>query len=176
MLVDALNEAIGILQDANPLNRVSVVAYGGRTGGYARVQKVLDLGRYAPNGSGNFFTLASSGDSVNVNATAAGEGAIAPPAANIPVVGSTPTQWGIRESARILENASNKQVNVPVTDTDGNVTEEANVTRRPNMILLTDGEPTMGRPDYAFDSSAPVVLGPNGNRIDNAAASGQGPF
>ncbi|WP_416037627.1 SpaA isopeptide-forming pilin-related protein [Lactococcus formosensis] len=176
LLVDALNEAIGILQDANPLNRVSVVAYGGRTGGYARVQKVLDLGRYAPNGSGNFFTLASSGDSVNVNATAAGEGAIAPPAANIPVVGSTPTQWGIRESARILENASNKQVNVPVTDTDGNVTEEANVTRRPNMILLTDGEPTMGRPDYAFDSSAPVVLGPNGNRIDNAAAPGQGPF
>lgn len=56
------------------------------------------------------------------------------------------------------------------------MTEEANVTRRPNMILLTDGEPTMGRPDYAFDSSAPVVLGPNGNRIDNAAASGQGPF
>lgn len=176
LLVDALNEAIGILQNANPLNRVSVVAYGGRSGGFARVQKVLDLGRYAPNESGNFFTLASSGDSVNVNATAAGEGATNPAASNIPVVGSTPTQWGIRESARILENAGEKIVEVPVTDADGNVTEQAEVTRRPNMILLTDGEPTMGRPDYAFDSSAPVELGPNGNRIDNAAAPGQGPF
>lgn len=175
LLVDALNEAIGILQNANPLNRVSVVAYGGRSGGYARVQKVLDLGRYAPNGSGNFFTL-SSADSVTVNATAAGEGATAPAANNIPVVGSTPTQWGIRESARILEDAGEKIVEVPVTDADGNVTEQAEVTRRPNMILLTDGEPTMGRPDYAFDSSAPVELGLDGSRIDGVATPDDGPF
>ncbi|MEY8537811.1 SpaA isopeptide-forming pilin-related protein [Lactococcus muris] len=176
LLVDALNEAIGILQDANPLNRVAVVAYGGRSGGYARVEKVLELGRYVPNASGNFFTLGSSGDAVNVNASA-GQGGTNPVANSIQVVGSTPTQWGIRESARILETATDKQVNVPVTDAAGQVLpEEAEVTRRPNMILLTDGEPTMGRPDYAFDSSTPVVLGPNGNRIDNVATLGQGPF
>lgn len=164
LLVNALNEAIGILQDANPLNRVAVVAYGGRTGGFARVENVFALGRYNPNSNGAFFTMTGNSQ-VNVVATAvAGSGGQTP----IPYLvsqGSTPTQWGIREASRILENVTDQQVEVPVTNDAGEAEAPVTVTRRPNLILMTDGEPTMGRPDFDFDALTPVTVGPNGNQL-----------
>ena len=153
LLIDALNEAIGILLDANPQNRIAVVAYGGASGGSARVENVLPLGRYTAEG-GNFFTFRAAASpfyfGVNVGANPR----------NILVQGSTPTQWGIREGARVLEAASPTTAVVPITDDSGNVTGNVTVTRRPNIILMTDGEPTMGRPDFDFDSPAPVSVGP----------------
>ncbi len=163
LLVDAINEAIDILQDANPLNRVAVVAYGGATGGYARVENVLSLGRYDST-NGSFFTMGTS-SRVNVVAKPVPNSGGQVKADRLSVTGSTPTQWGIREASRILEQVSDRLVEVPVTDEDGNPEAPVTVTRRPNLILMTDGEPTMGRPDFAFDSSSPVPVGPNGGQI-----------
>ncbi|WP_285006684.1 SpaA isopeptide-forming pilin-related protein [Lactococcus garvieae] len=169
LLVDALNEAISILQEANPLNRVAVVAYGGRTGGHARVENILTLGRYSSN-NGAFFTMAGN-TQVNVVATAVAGSGVAgsnPQAQvqNFAVNGSTPTQWGIREASRILESVTDQEVEVPVTDENGGALPPVQVTRRPNLILMTDGEPTMGRPDFAFDALTPVEVGPNGNLLE----------
>lgn len=115
LLVDALNEAISILQEANPLNRVAVVAYGGRTGGHARVENILTLGRYSSN-NGAFFIMAGN-TQVNVVATAVAGSGVAgsnPQAQvqNFAVNGSTPTQWGIREASRILESVTDQEVEV----------------------------------------------------------------
>ncbi|MCL2402670.1 MAG: VWA domain-containing protein [Coriobacteriia bacterium] len=162
-LIEALNEAIGILQDANPQNRLAVVAYGGVSGGYARVQHVLALGRYTAVGS-NFFSV--SGSTVTVNASPVPGSGGNRVVSSLRVEGSTPTQWGIYEGAQILEQASTTVV-VPMTDIDGTVTD-VTVTRRPNLVLMTDGEPTMGWSNYAFDSgvaSNPVIPGSSGNQI-----------
>lgn len=164
LLVDALNEAIGILQDANPLNRVAVVAYGGRTGGFARVENVFALGRYNPNSNGAFFTMTGNSQ-VNVVATAVTGSGGQVKVNNFVSQGSTPTQWGIREASRILENVTDQQVEVPVTNDAGEEENPVRVTRRPNLILMTDGEPTMGRPDFDFDALTPVTVGPNGNQL-----------
>jgi hypothetical protein len=163
LLVDAINEAIDILQDANPLNRVAVVAYGGATGGYARVGKcsfirTLRFYEWFFLYHGNIFPSQCSG-----KASPNSGGQVK--ADRLSVTGSTPTQWGIREASRILEQVSDRLVEVPVTDEDGNPEAPVTVTRRPNLILMTDGEPTMGRPDFAFDSSSPVPVGPNGGQI-----------
>ncbi|WP_270337691.1 SpaA isopeptide-forming pilin-related protein [Lactococcus petauri] len=164
LLVDALNEAIGILQDANPLNRVAVVAYGGRTGGFARVENVFALGRYNPNSNGAFFTMTGNSQ-VNVVATAVTGSGGQVKVNNFVSQGSTPTQWGIREASLILENVTDQQVEVPVTNDAGEEENPVRVTRRPNLILMTDGEPTMGRPDFDFDALTPVTVGPNGNQL-----------
>lgn len=163
LLVDALNEAISILQEANPLNRVAVVAYGGRTGGYARVENILTLGRYNTSNNGVFFTMTGNSQ-VNVVATPAPNLGGQVKVTNFIAQGSTPTQWGIREASRILESVNDRQVEVPMTDEDGNAQPDVTVTRRPNLILMTDGEPTMGRRDFTFDE-LDIPVDPNGGLL-----------
>lgn len=163
LLVDALNEAISILQEANPLNRVAVVAYGGRTGGYARVENILTLGRYNTSNNGVFFTMTGNSQ-VNVVATPATNLGGQVKVNNFIAQGSTPTQWGIREASRILESVNDRQVEVPMTDEDGNAQPDVTVTRRPNLILMTDGEPTMGRRDFTFDD-LDIPVDPNGGLL-----------
>jgi len=151
VLVDALNQAIGILLDANPNNRISVVAFG------TNVQTILSLGRYTPR-NGTFFHMSGT-STVMIDAVAVpGSGATAP-AASFPVGGSTPTQWGIYAGAQILENADTT-ISVPETDATGTVTGTVTVTRRPNMILMTDGEPTQGWSDPFF-TTAPSAANRN---------------
>jgi len=170
LLVDALNEAMSILQDANPLNRIAVVGYGGRSGGYARVEQFLPLGRYsAPTDDNAFFSFLPSPPIANqylrIN--------VGPDPRNIYVQGSTPTQWGIYYGSRILEQADTTVI-VDVTDDTGAVVDQVTVTRRPNIILMTDGEPTMAWTNYAFDPTPgnPVVPGPSGNQIISPTAPG----
>ena len=148
LLVDALNEAIGILQNANPENRIAVVAYGGTSsGGNARVEYILPLGRYTATNN-NFFSYSSSNVHVNVNQSAYNR--------NILVAGSTPTQYGIFVGTQVLINNPVRTIEVPVLDEDGANPdgEYVTVTRRPNIILMTDGEPTMGWSDYRFVNTA----------------------
>jgi len=164
ILVDALNEAIGILQDANPQNRVAVVAYGGVIRGYARVENVLALGRYtAPEGA--FFSVAST--TVSVAAVPVPNSGGSRIVSSLQVEGSTPTQWGIYYGSRILEQADTTAI-VDVTDSSGAVVSQVTVTRRPNIILMTDGEPTMGWTNYTFDPAIapnPLIPGPSGVQI-----------
>jgi len=167
LLVDALNEAIGILQDANPFNRVAVVAYGGDLGGYARVERVLALGRYNAPGGG-LFSVADTTVTVNATAVSASGGDCI--VSSFQVAGSTPTQWGIYEGAEILikRAPTDTIVAVPTTDDSGNPDGEVTVKRRPNIILMTDGEPTMGWGDYEFSGVNPVTPGPGGNLLGSA--------
>jgi len=155
-LVEALNEAIGILMDANPQNRVAVVAYGGISGGYSRVVDVLPLGRppLMPDATYYFSYRHAGGTShyVDVHTTNRLTDSVL-------VQGSTPTQRGIYNGANILISAGDLTIDAldaagePVFDTDG--VTPLKVTRKPNIILMTDGEPTMAWNDYLF-SSAPT--------------------
>ena len=137
VLVEALNEAIGILLDANPQNRISVVAFGGTTA----PTTLLGLGQYVP-GTNGFFYLTGSGSSTVLHVGAVGY------SGNLTVGGGTSTQRGIYAGAQILLNTLQLDLNgtmatVDNTDSLGNVTQ-VTVTRRPNIILMTDGEPTYG--------------------------------
>jgi len=149
VLVEALNEAIGILLDANSQNRIAVTAYGGLSGGFSRAENVLPLGR--PEllaGAAAFFTYrpGSPNNYVDVNTTNR-------ITASILVQGSTPTQRGILLGSRILENAN--ELTIPALTPTGDpyldpIGNPQMVTRKPNFILMTDGEPTMAWSDYLF--------------------------
>ena len=151
VLVDALNEAIQILLDANARNRIAVVAYGGRTGGYSRAQNVLPLGRpELITGAGGFFTYrpGASENYVDVNTTNR-------IISSVLIQGSTPTQRGILYGSRVLTSASDLTIPAlnatgdPVTGSGG---APLMLTRKPNIILMTDGEPTMAWSDYLFEN------------------------
>ena len=172
ILTEALNEAIAILQDANPQNRIAVVAYGGRSGGYGRVENVLSLGRYTA-ANGDFFT--TSGTTVSVRAVpVAGSGGNTI-VSSLKVEGSTPTQWGIYYGAQMLENAS-RTAQVDVTDDTGAVVDEVTVTRRPNIILMTDGEPTMAWTNYTFAASPANPLTPGSSGVQLVDSNTPGIF
>jgi len=167
ILIEALNEAICILQDANPDNRIAVVAYGGRSQGFGRVENVLSLGRYTAE-SGEFFSV--SGTTVSVNAVpAAGDSGGSALVASLQVAGSTPTQWGIHYGSLMLEGADTS-VTVPVTDDTGTIVDAEVVTRRPNIILMTDGEPTMAWTNYTFEDlpANPLTPDPLGAQLISA--------
>ena len=148
VLVDALNVSIRTLLDAHPENRIAVIAYGGTTTGsgvnvrqLSRIQHVLELGR--PDVAGNIFTMQGT-NQVRVNAGVSAS-LLHPDTANrlISVDGATPTQRGIYAGARILLNNSDTTIMV-----DG-----VEITRSPNIILMTDGEPTLGWTDFKFANS-----------------------
>ncbi|MCL2819975.1 MAG: VWA domain-containing protein [Oscillospiraceae bacterium] len=149
VLVEALNEAVGILLDANAQNRIAVAAYGGRTGGFSRAEYVIPLGRpELIQGAADFFTYrpGSPNNYVDVNTTNRNT-------TSVLVQGSTPTQRGILYGSSILENAD--ELTIPaLTPTGEPFTDPAGtqfmVTRKPNFILMTDGEPTMAWSDYLF--------------------------
>ena len=168
VLVEALNEAIGILMNANPENRIAVVAYGGVAQGFARAEYVLPLGR-VPLGI-PYFSYDSNTHYVSVNPAIP----ISAPYTNrVLVQGSTPTQWGILLGTNILTDASNTNLTIPAMDSDGKpVFEEGTsiplkVTRKPNIILMTDGEPTMAWQDYLFNNP-PTETGPVGTQLNQS--------
>jgi hypothetical protein len=173
-LIEALNEVIDLLQEANPQNRIAVVAYGGVSGGFARVENLLPLDRFVTqSGNSQYFTFVpnpSQNQFLRLNALRAEKsGNIAQK--NVVVYGSTPTQWGIFEGARILEEAD-KTTLVDVVDEEGKTTDQVLVTRRPNVILMTDGEPTMAWTNYTFAPSPanPVTPGPAGAQLVSPTA------
>ncbi|MDR0513859.1 MAG: VWA domain-containing protein, partial [Coriobacteriaceae bacterium] len=150
VMVGALNNAIIQIMNANPENRVAVVAYGGSFAAgrnTAREQNVLPLGRYDTNKpcftysgpAGSSTTTYLHVNPSNVSATAAAL------AQDVQIYGATPTQWGIAAGAEVLAN------NPDTTYTDP--TTQLTVNRRPNIILLTDGEPTFAWEDFAMASS-----------------------
>ncbi|MCL2201507.1 MAG: VWA domain-containing protein, partial [Oscillospiraceae bacterium] len=137
VLIDVLNQAITNLMEADGQNRVSVVIFGGQTvnnKNYARLQTILELAHYTPPANGRFFTVSSS--TVTVNS------AIPTQYRTFKVEGGTPTQLGIRGGGDILMQNTDTTVEVAVTD--GTRT----ITRRPNIILMTDGDATYGWVDY----------------------------
>ncbi|MCL1983505.1 MAG: hypothetical protein FWG53_10545 [Clostridiales bacterium] len=174
VMVDALNEAIGILMDANQNNRIAVVAFGGQVvGGIngSNICPVLKLGHYTVN-DGKYFSIKGT-NQVTVSSQIPDSSLLVAANRTITAGGGTPTQRGIYAGAKIL--LGNSDTNFTATDRRGN---KYTVKRKPNIILLTDGEPTLGYTDYtlagmntsvspsvAFDSDAGHDSG-NGAGVD----------
>ncbi|MCL2883438.1 MAG: VWA domain-containing protein, partial [Coriobacteriia bacterium] len=139
-MVDALNTATEKLMEANPENRVSVVAYGGLSGRQPRAYPILGLGHYSTGDGKGFFSIGGTlaAPTFNVNSTITGGPATLN--SGVPISGGTPTQRGIYAGAQMLMN------NADTTYTDPSTGQT--VTRQPVMILMTDGEPTFGWNDY----------------------------
>jgi len=145
VLVEALNEAIKMLMDANPNNRVAVVAYGGHSVSGQNASKIVPILRLDHHhvSNGIYFSMSNS-NTVQVSSQIPDSALFAAANRNIRVEGGTPTQRGIYRGAQVLlENTDTTFT----TTVDG---EEFTLIRRPNIILMTDGDPTYGWTDYQF--------------------------
>jgi len=140
LLVSALNTAIKSVMGANSENRVSVVGYAGNN-----TYTFLNLNHY-DLASGDYFSITLTGSThyINVNSALNGGAGTTTRAA---VSGGTPTQLGIAAGARVLTN--NTDTEYSFTRPDG---EEDSVTRKPIMILMTDGDPTFGWLNFTMQS------------------------
>jgi len=160
VVIDALNDAIRMLMGANENNRVSVVIFGGQSvsgSNYAKAQPILALGRY--NTTAPIFTV--SGTTVSVASGSNLPGTPAPAHSSFTVEGGTPTQLGMRRGAQVLlgvpqglagGNGTLFDTGTPDPSGSGNII----VTRQPNIILMTDGEPTYAWTDYRLDGLATI--------------------
>ncbi|MCL1802563.1 MAG: VWA domain-containing protein [Eubacteriaceae bacterium] len=139
VMVKALNKAIHTILDADQNNRIAVVAYGGYASGLtnmSRAEQILKLGHY--NIAGDFFSII--GSSITVSPSIPAEMVVSK---TVAVNGATPTQRGIYAGARIF--VENHDTAYSYTTEKGRL---ISITRRPIMLLLTDGEPTFGWDDY----------------------------
>ena len=177
VVIDALNDAIKMLMAANPNNRVSVVIYGGQfvsSQNQAKVYPVLSLGRYEI--ASPIFSV--SGTTVTVSANIA-----SPLQRSFVVEGGTPTQLGMRRGADVLLGVPQGLVGGSGTLFDTGTPDVTNpgsniiVTRKPNIILMTDGEPTFAWHDYtmgAFSNWQGVTNTANWYDVGNGSAGDMG--
>jgi len=179
VLVDALNDAIVMMMNASPNNRVSVVIYGGQSvssQNQAKTYPVLPLGRYEI--AQPIFSV--SGSTVTVNAAITN-----PLQRSFVAEGGTPTQLGIRRGADMLlavEQGLNTANNGTDFDTGipnpgGSPGDTIIVTRKPNIILMTDGEPTYAWFDHTmknFSNWQGVTTTANWYDVGNGSAGDMG--
>ncbi|MCL1808971.1 MAG: hypothetical protein FWG42_04275 [Clostridiales bacterium] len=146
VMVDALNEAIGILMEANQNNRIAVVAFGGQVVGSingSKICPILKLSHYKVNDD-KYFSVKGT-NQVTVSSQIPDSALLLAANRTITAGGGTPTQRGIYAGAKIL--LGNTDTDFTATDRKGN---NYTVKRKPNIILLTDGEPTLGYTDYTL--------------------------
>ncbi|MDR2982292.1 MAG: DUF5979 domain-containing protein [Puniceicoccales bacterium] len=149
VMVDSLNEAIDTLMKANENNRIAVVAFGGESK-KARLVPVLCLNRYDEVTDGNYFSMESPAI-ITMNSKIPDTKLLSATSRRIRVLGGTSTQWGIYAGTEILW----KQADIPMYTVNG-----SKVPPKPNIVLLTDGEPTFGWDDYDFsEASSPTTDG-----------------
>jgi len=156
VIVEALNNAIKMLMDASPNNRIAVVIYGGQSvsgQNYAKSQPILALGRY--DASTPIFTMSGTSNvNVRSNVTSIHN--------SFTAEGGTPTQLGMRRGAQVLLGVTQGLASGNGTLFDTGTPNPASpgnniiVTRQPNIILMTDGEPTYAWTDYRLDSLANI--------------------
>jgi len=155
VVIAALNDAIKRLMEVDVNNRISVVIYGGQainSQNHARAYRILELGRY--DARTPIFTVSGSNVTVRSNANDSTYGTPPPLRTSFTVEGGTPTQLGIRIGAQVLRDVpvglvpGGTMINIT---TPGGVTVP--VTRKPNIILMTDGEPTLGWYNYRLDTA-----------------------
>ncbi|MCL2632069.1 MAG: Cna B-type domain-containing protein [Coriobacteriia bacterium] len=163
VMITALNFAIKTLMEAHPDNRVAIVGYGAipsyKATPQPKIVDILPLDHYAIPSNGEFLFVGANGTDTTIEVNSA-LGVSTPATA---VEGGTPTQRGIHRGARVL-------LDNPDTTYDFEISPGYTVTvpRKPVMVLLTDGEPTMGWQDYQFLStdSSDDTLYDTGNRIN----------
>ena len=146
-LVKAVNKTITYLMKEDENNRVAVVAYN------TKATKILPLGRYYVgskadySNTNSYFSVSKS--SKNDGYKKLDIGKIKNESTNnltdkasksIEVYGATYIQDGIKQGADILINEK--------TTTYTDSVSGQKVTRTPNILLLSDGCPTLGNSDY----------------------------
>lgn len=151
-MVASANAAIDELLKLNKNNRVGIVLYSGNSNfGTSKTGTgtlLLDLGRYTPvtnrNGSTNYITYSSNGGDTTVSL-----------ANGIKVEGSSQNMNTQGKSKRTdggtyiqngLDIAMEEFLSATTVIESGNV--QAGTTRMPIFVLMSDGAPTTGTPNY----------------------------
>ena len=132
-LVDALNESVESLMQANDQNRIAVVSYA------QNAQTILSLDHYSKRGNNDFFSLNQNGTQVTVNATRSNGGTISSRQYN--VTGGTNIHMGVDTGMDILADESQTTATIGGKE----------VSRVPALILLSDGAPTYSGADSSGD-------------------------
>ena len=161
-MVNSANSAIDKLLSLNPNNRVGVVAYSGNTSTNSAATAstatvILPLGRYEKgiDNSNNRVYLVSSWtersgrNTVTRNGVKVASGVTGTKAPGVTstfsesnsktVTGGTYTQNGIYKAQQMLGEVTD------ITVTDG---VQAGTKRKPVLVLMTDGSPTIASTDY----------------------------
>ena len=145
--VSAINKAMKSIFEKNSQNRVGIVVYSSEreyweTEARPNGQTLLELASYKPKSGNNYLTFeevkGSDNDkiSTNVNKVNANGSTTSVTTKTVTVEGGTYTQDGIQKGATLLTNATDITYQI-----EG---DETTYTRAPVIILLTDGEPTVG--------------------------------
>ncbi|MDR0490832.1 MAG: S-layer homology domain-containing protein [Oscillospiraceae bacterium] len=142
-MIDSLNDAIGTLMDQNPANRIAVVAFGGDSGS-SRICPILKLDHHVVD-DGKYFSMRSAAY-IQVSSQIPDSALFDPSNRAVRVYGGTPTQHGVYAGARILLD------NDDTAFTYADNGRELTVTRKPNIVLLSDGGATLGWTDYKFQN------------------------
>ncbi len=147
-LVEATNKAITDLLALNSNNRVSVVIYAGNVAKNFGVdsdgitQVIMPLDRYTTATAGTYLVSKNVGSNphraVEIASNVKNSEKKVMPANRFETSTSTYMQDGIYEAMKVLLNAD------PVVS-EG---VQKGTTRMPIMVLMTDGEPTLGTNDY----------------------------
>lgn len=154
-LVKAANESISALLSANQYNRVGVVLYSGPTtvGGATSANDavlILPLGRYTTGSDGQYLTYSAGNNSetVSLSRNVVYEETNKAPFATRPsktVVGGTYIQKGIALAMNQFTDETNSvTVNDSVLGT---------LNRKPVLVLMSDGAPTVGSTNFTVPSA-----------------------
>ncbi len=172
-LVEAANESIASLLEINKFNRVGVVLYSGPTtqGGATTANDavlILPLGRYETGRNGQYLTYNVTGsdnnttETVSLSSNVVYEGTDDAPFRTRPsktVVGGTYIQKGVMLAANQLIAEDNETT---VIDT-----ALGTIQRKPVMVLMSDGAPTVSSTNFQNPTSINL-----GDGTETSAAQG----
>ena len=157
IMIESLNQIMTKILEQNPDNRVGVVCFSGQS------TKLLDLGRYTA-AEDKFFDEGKC-DTKDYKLTPSNsirrtDGTLNKGTFNAGWYG-TYTQHGIAQGAKEFLDNTDTTVTRPITKQtdDGTVTATYTATRRPIIILLSDGEPTYCTEDYTSVLASTNVRG-----------------
>ena len=158
-MVASANAAIAELLKLNKNNRVGIVLYCGNSNfGTSRTSTgmlLLELGRYTPNSQGHYITYTSNRGDTTVS-LASGirvEGA----SQNMNTQGKSKNTIGGTYIQNGIDIAMDEFLGASTTIESGNV--QAGTTRMPIFVLMSDGAPTTGTPNYTNIGTSSVGNG-----------------
>lgn len=157
-MVASANDAIDNLLNLNKNNRVGVVLYSGNrnfgTSGVNTGTLLLELGRYTPNNQGNYISYSGNEDTtVSLANGIKVEGS----AQNMNTQGKSKNTIGGTYIQNGLDIAMDEFLQADTTIESENV--QAGTTRMPIFVLMSDGAPTTGTPNYTNIGTSSVGNG-----------------
>lgn len=163
-LIEAANQTIKSLLKSNKLSRVGVVLYSGPSSAVSSsgndATLILPLARYTTKSeNGNYLTISSS-NNVSIDETLVYEGTQnGPTKKSKSVSGGTYIQNGI--------NLAKEQFISDTNETTANIGSIGTVKRKPIVVLMSDGAPTLATTDFTSPKSSNM-----GNGTSSSAAMG----